>query len=212
MAGEKKTRKVPGIPGKKTQRQAEFLKAMPTSRTLGEAAVKAGYSKKNPRQSGHQALQALRGRVPDLMDRLGFSEEKIIDIYLRDGLNATRTEFVREDVIEQKPLGKPKKGKPQRFKEVTRHVVNQYVMKDNMARLYAMDKAFLLHGSYAPRDPKEAAQMGVKVIVQNVFGPPRPPIDIKPGMQVPERILDATPTNGKKNGAPKKKAETNGHD
>ena len=36
----------------------------------------------------------------------------------------------------------------------------------------ALDMAFHLHGSYAPRDPAEAAQFGIKVVVIDV---PRPP-------------------------------------
>jgi len=37
----------------------------------------------------------------------------------------------------------------------------------------ALRTAFELHGSYAPRDPKEAAQFGVKVIVLDMPRPPR---------------------------------------
>jgi hypothetical protein len=66
-----------------------------------------------------------------------------------------------------------------------RHIVKKYVMDDNQVQLQAMDKAFLLHGFYAPRNPKEAAHFGVKVIVQGVCGTPRPPIDNRPGMAVP---------------------------
>ena len=148
--------------------------------------MKAGYSPKNARQSGHQALKAIRGRVPDMMDRLGFSEEAIIDQHLRRHLEKKKTVFIREERIEKIKVGK---GKQARTEEVVRHVVKKYVMDDNQVQLQAMDKAFLLHGSYAPRDPKEAAQFGVKVIVNNlnlVRDGSRPVMDIKPGMAVPE--------------------------
>jgi len=83
------------------------------------------------------------------------------------------------------------------------------VLADNAAQLNALDKAFLLHGSYAPRDPKEAAQFGVKVIIQDLGllrgANGRPPIDIKPGMAVPERptqanegAKSAVPENGER--------------
>jgi hypothetical protein len=36
----------------------------------------------------------------------------------------------------------------------------------------ALDTAFKLRGSYAPRDPAEAAQFGIKVVVVDI---PRPP-------------------------------------
>jgi hypothetical protein len=39
-------------------------------------------------------------------------------------------------------------------------------------RLSSLRTAFELHGSYAPRDPKEAAQFGIKVVVVDI---PRPP-------------------------------------
>ena len=39
-------------------------------------------------------------------------------------------------------------------------------------RLTALKETFLLHGSYAPRDPKEAAQYGVKIIIADTPGPP----------------------------------------
>ena len=36
----------------------------------------------------------------------------------------------------------------------------------------ALRTAFELHGSYAPRDPKEAEQFGVKVVIDDLPGPP----------------------------------------
>jgi hypothetical protein len=39
-------------------------------------------------------------------------------------------------------------------------------------RLSSLRSAFELHGSYAPRDPKEAEQFGIKVVVVDI---PRPP-------------------------------------
>jgi hypothetical protein len=46
----------------------------------------------------------------------------------------------------------------------------------------ALDMAFQLHGSYAPRDPAEAAQFGIKVVVVDIPRPPKlhPAIDVQP--------------------------------
>ena len=162
-----------------TPKQARFTAALLTSNSVAEAAVKAGYPAKNARQSGHQALKAIRGRVPDLLERLGLSEEHLIDKHLRRHLEKKKTVFVREEKIQ-----KFKEGN--RTREIVRHVVKKYVLDDNQIQFRAMVQGFLLHGSYAPRNPKEAAHFGVKVIVQDVCGTPRPPIDIKPGMAVPE--------------------------
>jgi hypothetical protein len=40
--------------------------------------------------------------------------------------------------------------------------------------------AFELHKSYAPRDTKEAAQFGIKVVVVDIPRPPRKAIDVTP--------------------------------
>jgi hypothetical protein len=49
-------------------------------------------------------------------------------------------------------------------------------------RLNALKELFLLHGSYAPRDLKEAAQFGIKVVVVDIPRPPKhhPAIDVEP--------------------------------
>ena len=60
-------------------------------------------------------------------------------------------------------------------------------------RLNALKELFLLHGSYAPRDPKEAEHFGVKVIVVDMPRPPKFP---------------ALPAGG--NGKPP--SDNNGHD
>jgi len=199
MAREKRSEKVPGLPGYYTLRQAKLLKSLPLSKTVTEATLKSGYSEKNAAQSGYQALQAVRGRVPDLMTRLGLSEEVLIQKHLVKNLERKKTVFVREEKIEKRTTGR---GKQKRVEEVVRHIVKKHVLEDNQIQFRAMQEGFLLHGSYAPRDPKEAAQFGVKVIIQNVRGTPRPPIDIKPGMAIPELEVEVVAKNGnKKNGA-----------
>jgi hypothetical protein len=149
-----------------TRRQSRFAKEFMKSRTLGEAAIKAGYSPKYPRKSGHQALQALRDKkVPEIMSELGLSVPVLIDEYLRPLLTATETRFAQDD------------GK-----------FSDYIDVENLdVRDRALDKAFRLHGAYAPKDPKEAAQFGVKVILVDI---PRPQIgvfmpDIGPGDPLP---------------------------
>ena len=111
----------------------------------------------------------MRGRVPDLMNQIGISERELIDKHLRRQLTVKRTISVQKD------------GKS----------AAKYTVDDSQTQIRALHLAFPLHGSYAPRNQKEAAQLGVKVIVMDVRGPSRPPIDIKPGMAVPERPTHA---------------------
>jgi hypothetical protein len=147
---EKYPRKSGAAKPKLTKMQSEFAKAYMTSRTLGEAAIAAGASPKNARNSGYQLLKQLRGKkVPEVMDELGLSVPELIHNYLRPLLTAKETKFAQEDG------------------EFT-----DYVEVENLdIRDRAVDKAFRLHGAYAPKDPKEAAQFGIKVVIIDV---PRP--------------------------------------
>ncbi|HXH66387.1 MAG TPA: hypothetical protein VNI81_04250, partial [Candidatus Limnocylindrales bacterium] len=108
---------------------------------------------------------------------------ELIDKHLRPLLKAQRTIFAQKD------------GK----------FTDKRTVDALETQIRALDLAFLLHGSYAPRDPKEAAHFGVKVIVNNLGllrGPNgRPPIDIKPGMAIPE--LPTHSTIGAKPAVPK---------
>jgi hypothetical protein len=139
-----------------TERQKKLVEHIPTSKSHGEAAVKAGYPSKNAAQSAHQALRQMRGRVPDLMDQLGISERELIDKHLCRQLTAQRTIFAQKD------------GK---FRD--KRTVDALEIQ-----IRAFDLAFQLHGSYAPRDPKEAAQFGVKVIVNDMPRPHCPTVDV----------------------------------
>ena len=143
-----------------TQRQKALIKSIPTSKTHAEAAVKAGYPVKNARQSAYQALQQMRGRVPNLMNQLGLTEEHLIDKHLRRHLKAKRTVFFQKD-------GKVKGSRKTDALEI---------------QTRALEMAFQLHGSYAPRDPKEAEQFGIKVVVVDMPRPPKhhPAIDVEP--------------------------------
>ena len=130
-----------------SSRQHAFLKAYAKGKTLKQAAIEAGYSKKNADQSGYQALKAIKGRAADLMDEIGLTDQFLIENYLVPLLEAQETKFFNE-------------GKKR---------VNVAALG---IRHQALDTAFKLRGSYAPRDPAEAAQFGIKVVIIDV---PRPP-------------------------------------
>ena len=89
---------------KATPRQMKLIEERAKGKSYSEAAIAAGYSEKNARQSGYQAMQQLRGRVPDLLDRHGLSEEVLIDKYLRPLLTAKETIFFQKDHFRSYPL------------------------------------------------------------------------------------------------------------
>ena len=140
-----------------SSRQHAFLKAYAKGKTLKQAAIEAGYSKKNADQSGYQALKAIKGRAADLMDEMGFTDRALIENYLVPLLDAEETKFFNE-------------GKKR---------INVAALGIRNA---ALDTAFKLRGSYAPRNPKEAEQFGIKVVVLDMPRPPKhhPTIDVQP--------------------------------
>jgi hypothetical protein len=106
-------------------------------------------------------LQGIRLRVPEILDQAGYSVSVLIEKHLAPKLKATTTKLAVD------------KG------EFTDHVE----LEDHDTQLKAIDMMLRMHGAYAPKDPKEAAHFGVKVVVIDV---PRPQLgvfmpDIKPG-------------------------------
>jgi hypothetical protein len=172
---------------KPNPRQQKFIKGIASGKTLTQGAKDAGYSEKHAAQSGYQALAQLRGRVPELLERHGLGEEVLIEKYLLPLLEAKETKFFNDGAkrINVEALG-------------IRHA--------------ALRTAFELHGSYAPRDPKEAAEYGVRIIHVDI---PRPTNEFNQFVDViPESALSRhgvkpitpTPTNGTPPG------DKNGHD
>jgi hypothetical protein len=130
-----------------SSRQHALLKAYAKGKTLKQAAIEAGYSKKNADQSGYQALKAIKGRAADLMDEIGLTDRALIENYLVPLLEAKETKFFKDG---DKRISVAALG--------IRHA--------------ALDTAFKLRGSYAPRNPKEAEHFWIKVVVVDM---PRPP-------------------------------------
>jgi CCR4-NOT transcriptional regulation complex NOT5 subunit len=139
-------------------RQMKLIKARAEGKTYKQAAIEAGYSPKHAAQNGYQALSQIRGRVQDLHGRNGLDENTAIEKYLKPLLEARETVFFQ------------KNGKVTATRKVEALAI----------RLNALKELFLLHGSYAPRDPKEAEQFGIKVVVVDIPRPPRNAIDVTP--------------------------------
>ncbi len=150
MAEEKPGKRVDRRKAKApSERQKKVVKARAEGKTYKESGIVAGYPAKNAAQSAYQAMKGLRGRVADLLDNAGLSEQVGIEMYLKPALEATETKFFQKD-------GKVK----QRVKVIAWH-----------SRIRALDILFRLHGSYPPLDPKEAAQYGVRVIKVDIVRP-----------------------------------------
>lgn len=132
-------------------RQLALVKNLVGGMTITDAARQAGYSKKCPGQAGYQALQNLKLKMPELLDRLGLSDVALIEKHLKPLLSARTTRFFQH------------RGK----------VTGKRVVTDNDARLKALDMAFKLRGSFVQENPKLAEATGVKVIIMDAPRPPR---------------------------------------
>jgi phage terminase small subunit len=116
MAAEKSSKK------KLTPRQGAFIQNLAKGASQSKAAKDAGYSTRNLRQSAHQTLKQVQGKMPEIMDQLGFTDQSLIDNYLRPALEAEETRYVS---VETKRVKVPNWG----------------------TRMSALDAAFKLKGS-----------------------------------------------------------------
>ena len=161
-----------------TPRQLALLKNLSMGCSITDAARKAGYSKKWPGQAGFQALQSLKVKMPELLNGLGLNDAMLIEKHLKPLLRAQTTKFFQHQ------------GK----------VRDKRVVAANEVRLQALDMAFRLRGSYAPKGAQPAEQRGVTVIVLDVPRPNRSAIPINPGVQNDgnhdERLALGTPAPG----------------
>ena len=142
---------------KLTPRQHAFVRNLAKGASQKDAFIAAGYKAKHPDQGAHQALKQIQGKVPQIMDQMGLTDHLLIEKYLVPLLDAEETKFFNggKKRINVAALG-------------IRHT--------------ALDTAFKLRGSYAPRDPKEAERFGIKVVVVDIPRPPKhhPAIDVQP--------------------------------
>jgi Terminase small subunit len=126
-----------------TARQCTFVLAYAQTHSETEAALIAGYSPKNPGQSGHQALKSIAKKMPDFMDDLGLSIKVIIEKHLTPLLNAWTKKFAMKD------------GK----------FTDSVDIPDNATRLLALDAAFRLHGAYPAKGEAAKDVTGMRVVV-----------------------------------------------
>jgi hypothetical protein len=143
---------------KLTLKQSRFAKAFMKTRSLKEAALAAGYSPKNPTESGIQALNQIKDKAPEVMARAGLTLDILIRKHLAPLLEATETKFSQHEG------------------EFTDSVETA----DNGIRLGAARTAFELLNAFPPKDPALAAQVGISVVVLDIPRPDRAAINVTP--------------------------------
>ena len=132
-----------------TPQQRALVKNLSKGMSITEAARESGYADNGyVGQLGSQALEGIREKMPHILDRHGLTDDSLIERYLKPALEAQETEFAKFegritdslDVIAWSP------------------------------RLTALDMAFNLRGSYAPKEASKTAidAGGVRVEITHI--------------------------------------------
>jgi hypothetical protein len=138
-----------------TPRQSRFAKALMDRKVKSrtQAAIIAGYSPKNARQSANQAFSQILSKGPEAMQEAGLSLPVMIDKYLRLLLEAKDTKLAQFE------------GQYTDFVE----------LEDNRTRLGAVRMSFELLGAFPAEDPALNSKTSVDVIIADM---PRPNYDV----------------------------------
>lgn len=135
---------------KLTPQQKLLVKHLIKGMSITDAALKAGYSPNCPGQVGSQALEAIRLKMPEVLEKAGLTDESLIENYLKPALQATETKFAQFE------------GQFSDEKEVLAWG----------PRLTALDIAFNLKGSYAPKGNQPIAPIAVQIVTNVNFPDP----------------------------------------
>lgn len=126
---------------KLTPQQRGLVKHIISGKTITEAARLAGYADNGfVGQIGSQALEAIRRKMPEVLDAHGLTDDVLVENYLKPLLNAEDTEFAKFE------------GK----------ITDERNVIAWDPRRAGLDMAFNLRGSYAA---KESAQSGSSITV-----------------------------------------------
>lgn len=155
-------------------RERKLVKNLGRGMTQKDAAIEAGYSDKHPSQSAHNALASIARKMPEVMEKAGLTDESLIEDYLKPLLKATEVKhFAFRKTIsvpgKKKTATRPATKKSVRIEQVIeeRHVASLG------ARLNALDMAFKVKGSYAPKQIDFDPDNAVPVTIIDVGSIPR---------------------------------------
>jgi hypothetical protein len=161
--------------GKLTQRQQKLVKNLAAGMNQSAAAIDAGYSDKNPRQSAHQAVEQIQRRMPALFDKLGLSDRAIIEKHLVPLLNAKETKFFpyRKQIVARAVRRRRIQKIDKDLLLETVQVIDVREVAALSTRIAALDIVFKLKGSYGRRQIDVDPESIVVVQVIDVSAIPR---------------------------------------
>ena len=77
--------------GRLSSRQKRLLEEIPHSKSLAEAARRAGYSPKFAGQAGYLALHRIAAKAPEALESTQMTLEAVIEKVIKPGLDAMQT-------------------------------------------------------------------------------------------------------------------------
>lgn len=139
---------------KLTPQQRALVKNLTKGMSITDAAIKSGYSdssRQTAAQCGSQALENIRLKMPEVLEKHGLTDDSLVEDYLLPLMRAEETEFAKYE------------GK----------ITDERNVIAWSHRATGLDMAFNLKGSYAPKfDPKNMPMIPVQ-IVTNITLPPK---------------------------------------
>jgi hypothetical protein len=134
---------------KLTPQQRALVKNLVKGMSITEAAREAGYADNGyVGQLGSQALENIRLKMPEVLNRHGLTDDVLVEDYLKPLLEAEETKFFQKDGI----------------------VVERYNVIAWGPRKEGLDIAFRLKGSYAPKSADEIEAGNITI---NIAAMPR---------------------------------------
>ena len=177
LADRRARYRIKSIAPELNEKQNKFIKAFWETRSKAKAAMIAGY-KGEPRQAGYQAFKQIQKKAPDVIAAMGITLENTIENYLLPLCEANEIRAAQHE------------GK----------FTDYLILENHAIRLGALRHLHELMNAFPPEDQKLAAQIGVKVIVNDSI--PRPDLskyrNIAP--QRPALPVVAKPNGAKPNG------------
>ena len=142
----KKTRKL-------TRKQEKLVEGIVAGKSHTQAAIDAGYSPNNPRQSAYQAIAAIEERARHAFDRKGITLDNLIDKHLLPLLQAKEIKHFpwRQTItVKSSPRGKKSQEREEIHTKVVQRIDTRTVAALSI-RLAALDMVFRLRGDFPPK-------------------------------------------------------------
>jgi hypothetical protein len=143
-----------------TSRERALVVNLSKGMSLSDAAIASGYSENNARQSGYQAFQVVKEKMPEILEKHGLTDSAVIDKYLLPAMEACETKFFQKDGF----------------------VTDQRDVIAWGPRLTALDTFYKLRGAYVSADKQDGESIRASITIR--LDVPRPTAVLGP--QVPE--------------------------